>query len=62
MSPAVILAAIEGVMKLIDLINKIRANNDVTAAWTPEQRAAIDDRWAELQNSPAWQTDAEKGQ
>lgn len=61
MSPAIIIAAIEGVMKLIEFINKVRSNNAVTAAWTPEQRAQVDARWTDLQASPAWQTDADKG-
>lgn len=60
MNPAIIIAAIDGVIKLIGFIKSITANNAITAAWTPEERTQVDARWAGLLTSPAWQTDAEK--
>jgi hypothetical protein len=59
-NPAIIIAAIEGVIKLIGFIKSVTANNAVTAAWTPEERTQVDARWAGLLASPAWQTDTEK--
>lgn len=61
MSPALVVAAIDGVIKLVEFVQKVIANNKITAAWTPAQRAKVDARWTELQNSSAWQTDSEKG-
>lgn len=61
MSPALMVAAIEGLIRLAELISKLRKNNAVTAAWSPAERAEIDTKWVALQSSPAWQTDADKG-
>lgn len=55
MTPAEIIAALDGLTKALELIGRIAAASRQDAEWTPEQEAAWDASWERTKASPAWQ-------
>ena len=59
MTPAMILAALDGVISVIGLINKLIANAKRTSEWTKEEEAAVDAKYALIGSNP-WDQDTGK--
>ena len=54
-------AALDGAQKLLEYIERQKAIGLRTGKWSKADRAKVNERWAELEQSHAWQTDAEGG-
>ena len=56
MNPAIILAALDAALKLLDFITKARAEAARTGEWTPAQDAEVDAKLMAAFASPHWLT------
>ena len=59
MSPALIIAAIDGLIALMGLVTKITANAKQDHEWTKEEEAAVDAKIAAIGTAP-WDQDTGK--
>lgn len=54
-------AAVGAAGELVKYLGKLKENALRTGEWTAAERKQVDERWAELESSHAWKTDAEGG-
>jgi hypothetical protein len=54
MTPAIIAAALDAVLRLLEVVTSIRAQAARTGEWTPEEEAEIDAKLQAAFASDAW--------
>jgi len=59
MTPAMILAALDGVISIMGLVTKLISNAKRTSEWTKEEEQAVDAKYAAIGDAP-WDKDTGK--